>query len=218
MKAILLILSGFLVTIGGFAGGAVYAVSLLSVNTAAEPRLDMDRNSAWTSQPVTVAGGSELTRSTQLEVDGSDDRIKIEAHLAKSSPEPAALDETLTASLTVDPVADAPIAKTNVGPMLSSAHLDWCARRYRSYDANTNAYRSYSGRARPCRSPFETTDAADFNSPRVISEDPEPREALLVEVGLTDDHAAECAARYRSYRASDNTYQPLSGGPRRVCR
>jgi hypothetical protein len=26
-----------------------------------------------------------------------------------------------------------------------------------------------------------------------------------------------CAARYRSYRASDNTYQPYSG-PRRVCR
>ena len=28
---------------------------------------------------------------------------------------------------------------------------------------------------------------------------------------------SSCAARYRSYRASDNTYQP-SSGPRRVCR
>jgi hypothetical protein len=29
--------------------------------------------------------------------------------------------------------------------------------------------------------------------------------------------SSSCAARYRSYRASDNTYQPNSG-PRRVCR
>lgn len=29
--------------------------------------------------------------------------------------------------------------------------------------------------------------------------------------------SSSCAARYRSYRASDHTYQPLSG-PRRVCR
>jgi hypothetical protein len=29
--------------------------------------------------------------------------------------------------------------------------------------------------------------------------------------------SSSCAARYRSYRASDNTYQP-SSGPRRVCR
>ncbi len=26
-----------------------------------------------------------------------------------------------------------------------------------------------------------------------------------------------CANRYRSYRITDNTYQPLSGGPRRTC-
>lgn len=30
-------------------------------------------------------------------------------------------------------------------------------------------------------------------------------------------NGSSCAARYRSYRASDNTYQPNSG-PRRVCR
>ena len=30
-------------------------------------------------------------------------------------------------------------------------------------------------------------------------------------------HARDCASRYRSYRASDNTYQP-SRGPRKLCR
>jgi len=32
-----------------------------------------------------------------------------------------------------------------------------------------------------------------------------------------DGHARDCASRYRSYRASDNTYQP-SHGPRQLCR
>lgn len=32
-----------------------------------------------------------------------------------------------------------------------------------------------------------------------------------------NDHISYCYARYRSYRASDNTYQPYSG-PRRQCR
>lgn len=34
---------------------------------------------------------------------------------------------------------------------------------------------------------------------------------------ITSQNRSSCAARYRSYRASDNTYQPNSG-PRRVCR
>lgn len=32
-----------------------------------------------------------------------------------------------------------------------------------------------------------------------------------------DGHAQNCAGRYRSYRTSDNSYQP-SEGPRRACR
>jgi hypothetical protein len=33
--------------------------------------------------------------------------------------------------------------------------------------------------------------------------------------GVSDNSL--CQQRYRSYRASDNTYQPYTGGPRRVC-
>lgn len=31
------------------------------------------------------------------------------------------------------------------------------------------------------------------------------------------DHDGWCAARYRSWRSDDNTYQPLDGGPRKAC-
>jgi hypothetical protein len=35
--------------------------------------------------------------------------------------------------------------------------------------------------------------------------------------GYYGSHAHDCASRYRSYRASDNTYQP-NHGPRQICR
>ena len=35
--------------------------------------------------------------------------------------------------------------------------------------------------------------------------------------GVSNSHIRSCQSRYRSYRASDNTYQPYNG-PRRQCR
>jgi hypothetical protein len=34
---------------------------------------------------------------------------------------------------------------------------------------------------------------------------------------ISDTHAEWCMARYRSYRAGDNSYQPFDGGPRKSC-
>ena len=36
----------------------------------------------------------------------------------------------------------------------SRAHYNWCAARYRSYDARTNTYQPYEGPRRQCRSPY----------------------------------------------------------------
>jgi len=35
-----------------------------------------------------------------------------------------------------------------------TAHADWCAARYRSYDAWTDTYQPYHGPRRYCRSPY----------------------------------------------------------------
>ncbi|MFS8146932.1 BA14K family protein [Rhizobium sp. BR 249] len=86
-------------------------------------------------------------------------------------------------------------------PQHSVQHLAWCAERYRSFDAETNSYRSYSGEIRECSSPFpQTVAAADERAG----------------VSVNPQAAAWCAARYRSYRPEDNTYQPWDG-PRRGC-
>ncbi|MGO7632878.1 BA14K family protein [Rhizobium leguminosarum] len=86
-------------------------------------------------------------------------------------------------------------------PEFSVEHLAWCADRYRSFDPATNSYRSYSGETRECMSPFRRIVAAADEG---------------VGTKVTAQAAARCAARYKSYRAEDNTYQPWDG-PRRSC-
>ncbi|WP_064713782.1 BA14K family protein [Rhizobium bangladeshense] len=86
-------------------------------------------------------------------------------------------------------------------PKYAIEHLSWCAQRYRSFDPATNSYRSYSGETRVCSSPFQQKihESQDGGSTRVNAQ-----------------AAARCAARYRSYRPEDNTYQPWQGR-RRSC-
>ncbi|QPB22423.1 BA14K family protein [Rhizobium sp. 007] len=84
---------------------------------------------------------------------------------------------------------------------LSTEHLAWCAERYRSFNPATNSYRSYSGETRECFSPFH----------RIVAEANE-----RVGTKMNTQAAARCAARYKSYRPEDNTYQPWEG-PRRSC-
>lgn len=198
MKALLLTLSGFLVTSAAFAGGAFFATSLLAAKAAPPPTLDMQAQSAWTSEAVPVA--RPFNRDRQEARTG--DEAMVEAHFAQ---EPAVVDEgMLTASISSESVP----AGTAVA--LDEEHVAWCANRYRSYDPETNTYRSFSGAVRPCTSPYvnETLDSAGS----------EPVAVEHQQAQVAPDQAQSCAARYRSYRASDNTYQPWGGGRRQICR
>ncbi|KQV33020.1 BA14K family protein [Rhizobium sp. Root1204] len=97
-----------------------------------------------------------------------------------------------------------------VRPALSTAHLQWCVERYRSFDPATNSYRSYSGETRTCRSPYGASQPGVDTSVANV-DDRDDGESRLNRVD-----AAWCAARYASYREEDNSYQPY-GGPRRKC-
>jgi hypothetical protein len=90
-------------------------------------------------------------------------------------------------------------------PTLSAQHLTWCASRYRSYDPATNTYRSFSGKMKACTSPYKALQSGND----VVAQ---------AQTGATvnSSTASWCAARYQSYRATDNTYQPYDG-PRRTC-
>lgn len=101
---------------------------------------------------------------------------------------------------------------------LPSAHLEWCASRYRSYQPADNSYRSWQ---RPCISPY--LDVASEQPPK--TDYVEASYSSMNGYASTDDvrpqfsadHVDYCFSRYRSYRPEDNTYQPYPGGPRRQC-
>lgn len=71
--------------------------------------------------------------------------------------------------------------------------------------ANRPAYRRYYDRE------------LDVPVPRYSGQRPlRGNPAISGSIGLPSGHVRWCSERYRSYRASDDTYQPLSG-PRRPC-
>ncbi len=44
------------------------------------------------------------------------------------------------------------VPQVSAGP--SSAHVQWCSQRYRSYDPSTDTFQPYEGPRRPCQSPY----------------------------------------------------------------
>lgn len=61
----------------------------------------------------------------------------------------------------------------------------------------------------------------DYRVPRFERERPKvlhirPADPSFRVIGTSQQHKEWCAERYRSYRAADNSYQPLSG-PRKQC-
>lgn len=99
-------------------------------------------------------------------------------------------------------------APMEVEPTLSSDHLAWCGEKYRSFNPETNTYLSFSGEIRVCTSPYGAQDmTARANVPPKDTSSANP---------VAQSIGTWCAARYRSYRPEDNTYQSYAG-PRRSC-
>ncbi|MEE4144369.1 MAG: BA14K family protein [Halieaceae bacterium] len=72
---------------------------------------------------------------------------------------------------------------------------------HRGYRQKRSGYRQYNGWWFP--------PAAFFKGAAI--------DKSLHTVNFGDDHYEWCAKRYTSYRDSDNTFQPRSGGSRRLC-
>ncbi|WP_026618166.1 BA14K family protein [Ensifer aridi] len=136
------------------------------------------------------------------------------------------LDTTVTSSTQRAPNDEEPTLSTE-----RTAHVEWCAKRYRSYRPGDNSYTPFTGGRRTCISPY--IDADQVQSEHVLPQpsdsyagvagDPSTRtEDLWADTragtNLAPEHISYCFSRYRSYRPEDNSYQPFSGGPRRQCR
>ena len=136
--------------------------------------------------------------------------------LAEANPTPA---DSIAAPADATPAAAdlRPIpAETNPAPVGEVALLcdvDACSERYQSFRASDCSYRPLDGGPRQqCDIVLLTNERQDFpeTQPRALAE-----ESAQSASGLCDVSA--CAAQYESFRASDCTYQPFGGGPRRLC-
>jgi hypothetical protein len=230
MRLLLALVSGFALTLGVFAAGAVLATFYLVGPTQERGGLDAsDTLAMWSQEPVSVAYAPALSRpqapeAADAEVADDDSGIDLVTTAAAATEVPKNLQEP----------AKSP---TPEAEMLATAHLDWCYDRYRSYRPEDNSYRPYGGGRAFCVSPYlEQLAAGEQRAEDVIevsldadgygaAAEDDGSAARFMQVGgtaainapLTDEHMRYCFDRYRSYRPQDNSYQPYGGGPRRQC-
>ena len=217
MKRFLAVVAGFFATSAVFISGAGVAMYLFLDEPVTE--LEPGEVAALWS-PAAQAPDARV-----VPTDG-DGRLLYESKMAK----PDARDRSIAAAETSDPAeATDPVQVASVEPAqaaipepepirdaareaaMPAEHLAWCNDKYRSYVPETNSFTPYGGGSKPCVSPYwdgSATASAENGGVQYAA-----NESLLPR-----DHVIECMERYRSYRVSDNTYQPYGGGPREQCR
>lgn len=188
MKSTLLMFAGTVLAAATF-GSAVYAGSHLLDYGKPHEFAHLD-NPLWSSEPTYVTRGS----------------IRIGDMAMRAVPDTnASAVGQVAATVPASEPRDVP------GHAFDSAHVEWCMTQYRSYRAEDDTYQPYAGSRRKCVSPHEEMDGVTAsNAATVVSGE------FAANSVVTDSHIEWCRLQYRSYRASDNTYQPFSG-PRRSC-
>ncbi|PYE39525.1 BA14K-like protein [Rhizobium sp. PP-F2F-G20b] len=180
------------------------SASALMAKPATEALANISVADLWSSAPKRVATADRgLERAPAAPpVDlASSDNLTIAQPAVLMNNASAEIDNTQPGALS----AKTDLAMAQDPAVGNPEHQAWCERRYRSYSADDNSYSAYSGERKACISPYMDVASTDDIGRMSPSSD-----------AVTDDHIRHCQARYSSYRASDNTYQPY-GGPRRTC-
>lgn len=217
MKPVLQLLAASALSAGMMIGGVVLASSALAPEENTHQFTGLDIKDLWTSEPVRVNRNSQdLERLPP----------RYASHVVMSEPaqqqqKTPQADPSGTASLVsqIDLLATASVngrAETAT-PAFSQQHLAWCGARYRSYNPVDNTYRSFSGDQRSCVSPYAAQSVTETQTSQADLINVSDGDMEAAPDLIADQRTAACLERYRSYRPSDNTYQPHGGGPRRTC-
>jgi hypothetical protein len=241
MKTIAAVIAGLLLSFMTFVGGVMTSSIYFDTDNPHHRLEGKDATALWTSRPVAVNRDRQSLKRVPARPAPAEKQVamadravtsQMPKNAAVSNAEPVADDDPQPM---VDPVTTGAIdpvpSETKADPKAgqNTAHVEWCSRHYRSYQAADNTYRSYSGDRRTCESPHSGDVATnvkqdDTQEPeaKIISDDStaQTQEASFertADAGDTTDHVQSCLRRYRSYRLEDNSYQPFDGGPRRQC-
>lgn len=169
MKGLLAGLCGFALSLALFLSGAAVATFILSAKPAREPRLDMNQSEVWSEDPRAVNTAAQQFERLPARTAPTGPTSRVTGTTADEAkqelrPEPPAtttrngaveelpsepLDATITGTIPPVPSEEQPASST-----YSTAHFEWCARRYRSYRPHDNSYTPSSGGQRTCVSPY----------------------------------------------------------------
>jgi hypothetical protein len=224
MKILLVILGAVVATLGLYGSGFVTAMAFLSAEPTPVWKPSRDAGGVWTLKPVTVSEADQDFERLPAR-HAAEGSFVGTAAAASETGEPetgrvfeASVDETRTAAIDDGETVGADVetgARRAGGRAMSVAHVQWCLNRYRSYRVEDNSYTPYSGGSRACVSPYFNGTAEASPRGRAYAQAQPP---LQRGSQLSSRHIQACFDRYRSYRPSDNSYQPYGGGPRRQCR
>jgi hypothetical protein len=216
MKPVVTLLAASALAAGMVIGGVVLASSALAPEENPHRFTGLDIKDLWTLEPVRIDRSAQNLERLPPRYASHVVMSEPAAQPAPQAAETAGSDEGSEVG-EIDILVTAAIDETSSDAALgtlSPEHISWCEARYRSYDPAENSYRSFSGSIRPCNSPYqidqmaEMADDAEVMNASATTSDVAP---------LMDEHITACMQRYRSYRISDNTYQPYGGGPRQTC-
>lgn len=231
MKTIAALIAGLLLSTITFVAGLAIALTLLDIDEP-DHTLDSENTAAlWSTEPVHINTASQpferlpacpvakQIRLAALDTSTATARTEVE-DAANTDPAAARpmIDPTTTGAIDARPADD------DTARHAQAAHVEWCSRRYRSYNADDNSYRPYGGGRRTCQSPYsdvaEAVPATDRGTITTSEDTPAMVEQAAYDGADTyadSDHIQSCFDRYRSYRPQDNSYQPYDGGPRQQC-
>lgn len=180
-KPILAMISGFVLAFGMFVGGMLFAVAFLVPGEASrEPVQLADGGDLWTVQPRQIDVSHENLQRVPERADPEvADASAVVGTESEIVPE-MVFDDTVTASVSPEPEAAgvtadwlAEMPADPAAARLLQAHVDWCSRRYRSYQPADNTYMPYAGGQRACFSPYSAELAALTGAP--VEADPHVR-------------------------------------------
>lgn len=246
MKTIAALIAGLILSTATFVGGLFTALVFLNAGEPEHRLGEQDTAALWTTEPVGVDKAAQSFERLPARPVSKERTVAASSKAgtgARAVNSLASTEDSSTREPVVDPVTTGAVETSEPGTEASrptwrtTAHSEWCARRYRSYDAADNSYRPYGGGRKACRSPYSDVAATDTApgiseeasaATTVAQEQPADEDLSKVDQASLDEapdsyvdseqHIRSCFARYRSYRPEDNTYQPFDGGARRQCR
>lgn len=229
MKVVMIVLGGSVLAVTTFVGGMVSATAMLTTRSPVQ-LAGAGVSELWTTAPVKVDTAAQTLERVAARALPLSSNLKAEPGVRKN----IGASETSSGRNDRGPLEGVRGAIDDTLQEMTAEHLEWCATRYRSYRPRDNSFTPFSGGRRQCKSPYVDRQTSGIADARAVSEVPDAEDSFeearttdpkseqqVADIGRLSGgdpvHVQLCFARYRSYRIDDNSYQPVSGGPRRQC-